>query len=288
MWTITMSAKVFTKVRVLAGSGGFSLENCAEKNPNLRLCFAVSSDVDPLMFFLVFLSFTPVGVLAGLSMFLQQGINALLFYIGGWIMFRFPDSFDLNDFLIANFAILFGLFGLGAAFQDIADRKETEKSASRIFYLLDRKSEIDPLSEEGKVLNASVERPKVLTPSVDKPKKLDSTLKNVSEDIAEPTKIMVGSTTRTTANETEQEAAVEETVKETAGSAETTEQEVAATLAPEETIVFAAETEATDENMVDGDGDADTEEVAEETEPEDATATDASSASGEPVVTDGV
>lgn len=228
------------------------------------------------------------GVLAGLSMFLQQGINALLFYIGGWIMFRFPDSFDLNDFLIANFAILFGLFGLGAAFQDIADRKETEKSASRIFYLLDRKSEIDPLSEEGKVLNASVERPKVRTPSVDKPKKLDSTLKNVSEDIAEPTKIMVGSTTRTTANETEQEAAVEETVKETAGSAETTEQEVAATLAPEETIVFAAETEATDENMVDGDGDADTEEVAEETEPEDATATDASSASGEPVVTDGV
>ena len=63
---------------------------------------------------------------------------------------------------------------------------------------------------------------------------------------------------------------------------------MAATLAPEETIVFAAETEATDENMVDGDGDADTEEVAEETEPEDATATDASSASGEPVVTDGV
>jgi len=44
------------------------------------------------------------------------------------------------------------LFGLGAAFQDISDRKEVEKAAGRIFYLLDRKSEIDPLSEEGKML----------------------------------------------------------------------------------------------------------------------------------------
>ena len=59
---------------------------------------------------------------------------------------------ELRDFLIANFAILFSLFGLGAAFQDISDRKEVEKAAGRIFYLLDRKSEIDPLGDEGKKL----------------------------------------------------------------------------------------------------------------------------------------
>jgi hypothetical protein len=44
------------------------------------------------------------------------------------------------------------LFGLGAAFQDISDRKEVEKSAGRIFYLLDRASSIDPLSTQGKKL----------------------------------------------------------------------------------------------------------------------------------------
>jgi ABC-type bacteriocin/lantibiotic exporter with double-glycine peptidase domain len=93
------------------------------------------------------------GFLAGLSMFIQQWINAVQFWFGGWILFNFPDKYVFNDFLIANFAILFSLFGLGAAFQDISDRKETEASASRIFYLLDRKSKIDPMSEEGKKLD---------------------------------------------------------------------------------------------------------------------------------------
>lgn len=99
------------------------------------------------------------GVLAGLSMFIQQWINAVQIYFGGWLLFKFPDRYSLNDFLISNFAIIFSLFGLGSAFQDIADRKETEKSASRIFYLLDRQSTIDPLSEDGKILDTSAGRP---------------------------------------------------------------------------------------------------------------------------------
>ena len=93
------------------------------------------------------------GLLSGLSMFIQQWINALQLWWGGWILSKYPDAFGFKDFLISNFALLFSLFGLGAAFQDIADRKETEKSAGRIFYLLDRQSSIDPLSEEGKKLN---------------------------------------------------------------------------------------------------------------------------------------
>jgi ATP-binding cassette, subfamily B (MDR/TAP), member 1 len=94
------------------------------------------------------------GVMGGLSMFFQQWINALQLWFGGYILATM-SQFEFKDFLIANFAILFSLFGLGAAFQDISDRKEVEKSAGRIFYLLDRKGEIDPLSTEGKCLDAN-------------------------------------------------------------------------------------------------------------------------------------
>jgi ATP-binding cassette, subfamily B (MDR/TAP), member 1 len=92
------------------------------------------------------------GFTAGMSMFIQQWINALQLWFGGWLLVNFPEDYGLKDFLIANFAVLFALFGLGAAFQDISDRKEVEKSAGRIFYLLDRQSAIDSLSTEGKKL----------------------------------------------------------------------------------------------------------------------------------------
>lgn len=125
------------------------------------------------------------GVLAGLSMFIQQWINALQLYFGGWLLYKYPEKYGFNDFLISNFAILFSLFGLGAAFQDISDRKETEKSASRIFYLLDRKSSIDPLSEEGEILDTSVDRPKPkkkISVSKMKQKRRASSLKNIGEE----------------------------------------------------------------------------------------------------------
>jgi ATP-binding cassette subfamily B (MDR/TAP) protein 1 len=93
------------------------------------------------------------GITAGLSFGIQQWINALQLWFGGYLLFTFPDTYTFNDFLIANFSVLFGLFGLGAAFQDMADRKEVEKSAGRIFYLLDRKSENDPLSKDGRKLD---------------------------------------------------------------------------------------------------------------------------------------
>lgn len=92
------------------------------------------------------------GALSGLSMFIQQWINALQLWFGAWVLFNNPE-YEFRDFLVSNFALLFSLFGLGAAFQDISDRKEAEKSAGRIFYLIDRKSSIDPLSDGGKKLN---------------------------------------------------------------------------------------------------------------------------------------
>lgn len=93
------------------------------------------------------------GFTSGMSMFIQQWVNALQLWWGGWLLFNYPDTFSFNDFLISMFALLFSLFGLGAAFQGVSDRKETEKSAGRVFYLLDRESEIDPLNDEGKKLN---------------------------------------------------------------------------------------------------------------------------------------
>jgi ATP-binding cassette subfamily B (MDR/TAP) protein 1 len=92
------------------------------------------------------------GVTGGISQFIQQWINGLQMWFGGYLLFTFPEDYEFKDFLIANFAVLFSLFGLGAAFQDISDRKEVEKSAGRVFYLLDRESKIDPLSAEGKKL----------------------------------------------------------------------------------------------------------------------------------------
>lgn len=93
------------------------------------------------------------GFTGGISQFIQQWINALQMWFGGYILFNNPDDYELRDFLIANFACLFSLFGLGAAFQDISDKQEVEKSAGRVFYLLDLKSTIDPLSTEGKKLD---------------------------------------------------------------------------------------------------------------------------------------
>jgi hypothetical protein len=55
--------------------------------------------------------------------------------------------------LIANYALLLSVFGLGSAVQGLSDRNAAELSAGRIFYILDRTSEIDPLSTEGKTLD---------------------------------------------------------------------------------------------------------------------------------------
>lgn len=96
-------------------------------------------------------SFT-AGVTAGLSQFIQQWINGLQFWFGGWLLYN-VGGYDFKDYLISNFAVLFALFGLGAAFQDVADSGAVKKSVGRIFYMFDRKSAIDSLSDEGKKLD---------------------------------------------------------------------------------------------------------------------------------------
>jgi len=132
------------------------------------------------------------GVLAGLSVSLQQWIFGLQFWFGGWILTKYPEKYTFFDLNVSMFCILFGVFTLGAAFQDMADRKETEESASRIFYLIDRNSDIDPLSEEGKTLDynalpkprskkKSMERKKSIKKEQNK-KKGASSMKNVAKE----------------------------------------------------------------------------------------------------------
>jgi ATP-binding cassette, subfamily B (MDR/TAP), member 1 len=93
------------------------------------------------------------GIVGGLAMFIQQGVNALGFWFGGWLLIHYPADYTFNDFLLAQFSILFSLFGLGSAFSNVSDRGEVEKSAARVFHLLDRASQIDSLSTEGKKLD---------------------------------------------------------------------------------------------------------------------------------------
>lgn len=92
------------------------------------------------------------GMTSGLSMIIQQWSNALQFWWGGWLLFNYPNRFGFNDFLVSMFSLLFSLFALGAATMGASDKKECEKAAGRIFYLLQRPSLIDPLGIEGKKL----------------------------------------------------------------------------------------------------------------------------------------
>lgn len=96
------------------------------------------------------------GSLSGLSIAIQQWVNALQFWWGGWLMYKYSDVFDFKSFLISMFALLFSLFALGAAAQGATDKKKAEAAAGRLFYLINRESANDPLSTEGKKLASEV------------------------------------------------------------------------------------------------------------------------------------
>lgn len=128
------------------------------------------------------------GILSGLSMGVQQWVFALLFYVGAVLIDKYPENFTFLNLNGALFSLLFGLFGLGIAFQDMVDKKEAEESASRIFYLIDRESSIDPLSDEGNEVDYSApiksKKPKSSKSFKKKSKKENraSSLKNLAEE----------------------------------------------------------------------------------------------------------
>jgi ATP-binding cassette, subfamily B (MDR/TAP), member 1 len=81
----------------------------------------------------------------GLGRAVQRWIIGLEMWFGGYLMYKFPDEYDFHDFMVSIMAMLFALIGFGAALSAATNRDEAKESASRIFYLLDRKSPIDQL-----------------------------------------------------------------------------------------------------------------------------------------------
>ena len=85
--------------------------------------------------------------------YVLSALTGLMFWFGGWLLFRYPNTYTFNDLLISMFGLMFGMTGIGIAMQDLTDSKEASDAADRVFEIIDRKSELDPLSEEGKKLN---------------------------------------------------------------------------------------------------------------------------------------
>mmetsp|Transcript_20465 Transcript_20465/g.62301 ORF Transcript_20465/g.62301 Transcript_20465/m.62301 type:complete len:1315 (-) Transcript_20465:278-4222(-) len=83
----------------------------------------------------------------GASISIQLLNNALLFWWGAWLIENMDFTFD--DFLVSMFAMLFAVFGLGAAGQNITGAEEARKAMNNVFRLLDRTSKIDPEYEGG-------------------------------------------------------------------------------------------------------------------------------------------
>lgn len=85
----------------------------------------------------------------GLGSFFQMWGYALMFYSGSWLMQN--RGYGMRDYLISLFALMLSLTGLASAMAGLTDAKKAQEAAGRIFELIDRKTEIDPLSDEGKV-----------------------------------------------------------------------------------------------------------------------------------------
>ena len=90
------------------------------------------------------------GSTGGISQLVQMFGMALMFWFGGWLLFRFPEKYSFEDMMISMFGLLFGLTGVGVALADMADSAKAKVAAKRIFDLIDRQSEIDPLNEAGR------------------------------------------------------------------------------------------------------------------------------------------
>jgi len=90
------------------------------------------------------------GLWAGLGPLFQNLSFALLYWWGGWLIGKYPSIYSSRGFLISMFSLLFSLSGMAAAAQGATDRTKALAAAERTFELIERKSQIDPLSTEGK------------------------------------------------------------------------------------------------------------------------------------------
>jgi ATP-binding cassette subfamily B (MDR/TAP) protein 1 len=90
------------------------------------------------------------GAASGSGLFFQMWSMGLLFWWGGKVLSDHPTLFTYRDYLISMFSLIFSLSGLSVSFMGITNKDKAKEAAARIFELIDRKSSIDPLSEEGR------------------------------------------------------------------------------------------------------------------------------------------
>lgn len=90
------------------------------------------------------------GFASGLGVFIQFWGIGLMFWWGGWLLNRFPDTYTFRGYLISLNSLLFSLSGLSVAIMGATDSAKAKLAANRIFTLIDRESPIDSLSNEGK------------------------------------------------------------------------------------------------------------------------------------------
>lgn len=90
-----------------------------------------------------------VGSLSGISILVQQCVTALEFWWGGWLLIHYPERYHFQNFLVAAFSLLFALFAFGTSSIGAVEKKDMQAAAQRIFQLINRKSLIDSLSDEG-------------------------------------------------------------------------------------------------------------------------------------------
>jgi len=95
------------------------------------------------------------GSMVGLGQLIQQWSLALMFFWGGWLLYTYPSVWTYRDFLISLFTLMISVGGLSFGAQGATDKEDAQAAAKRIFRLIDRRSEIDPLSESGVKLKSA-------------------------------------------------------------------------------------------------------------------------------------
>jgi ATP-binding cassette subfamily B (MDR/TAP) protein 1 len=91
------------------------------------------------------------GTGQGLGSFFQMWGYALMFYFGSWLMLN--RGYEMREYLVSLFGLMLSLTGLAAAMAGLTDAEKAKEAAIRIFELMERESEIDPLGEGGKKQN---------------------------------------------------------------------------------------------------------------------------------------
>jgi ATP-binding cassette subfamily B (MDR/TAP) protein 1 len=90
------------------------------------------------------------GASSGLGPLFQEWCFALLIWWGGWLITNHPNLYSSRGFVISMFSLLFSLSAMATAAQGATDRSAALSAAQRTFDLMERESQIDPLSIEGK------------------------------------------------------------------------------------------------------------------------------------------